>query len=81
MQSQWVRHTAYALVLSYGLSVFFWLGFGVFNLVGFIVVSALTAALGVASGWVLGKKLGITLLATFVFRILAYLLMTGFFQR
>ncbi len=71
-----ITHLVLALITSYGLSVFFWLTLGVFNLIGFIVVSALAAALGLASGMIMQRRLWITVFATLLVRIGLYLLMT-----
>ena len=69
-------HTLLALFVSYGLSIFFWLGLGVFNLVGFVVVSALAAAMGLGAGWVMKKRLWVTIMATLVIRVALYVFMT-----
>ncbi|PHS24609.1 MAG: hypothetical protein COA84_08935 [Robiginitomaculum sp.] len=71
-----MTHALAALFVSYGLSVFFWLGLGVFNLIGFIIVSALAAAMGLGAGWVMKKRLWVTIMATLVIRIALYVLMT-----
>jgi hypothetical protein len=70
-------HFLVALMVSYGLSVAFWLGLGVFNLMGFILVSAIAAALGLGAGWLMGKRLWVTLLVTLLTRLALYVLMTG----
>ncbi len=69
-------HAALALAVSYGLSLFFWFGLGVFNLAGFVIISALAAALGLTAGWRAHKKLWITALATLVVRLMLYVVMT-----
>ena len=71
-----MAHALAALVVSYGLSVYFWLGFGVFNLSGFIVISALAAAMGFIAGWVMKKRLWVTIMATLVIRVALYVVMT-----
>ncbi|PHS28941.1 MAG: hypothetical protein COA85_02430 [Robiginitomaculum sp.] len=70
-----IMHFLGALLVSYGLSVAFWLGLGVFNLMGFVFVSALAAALGVFAGWFMGKHLWVTVLATLLCRLGLYMLM------
>ena len=65
-----------SLALSYGLSVFFWLVLGVFNLGGFIAVSALCGVAGGALGYAAGKKMWVALVATAIIRIVVYLIMT-----
>jgi len=72
-----ITHLLVAGLVSYGLSVAFWLGLGVFNLMGFILVSAMAAALGLGAGWILGKRLWVTLLASLLARLGLYVLMTG----
>jgi len=69
-------HLLVALMVSYGLSVAFWLGLGVFNLMGFILVSAIATVLGVFAGWLMGKRLWVTVLATLLARLALYVLMT-----
>jgi hypothetical protein len=68
-------HFVVALGLAYGLSVFFWLGLGVFNLAGFIVVSALAALAGLLTGWFGNKRLWLTALATVLIRLGLYAFM------
>ena len=69
-------HGVVALALAYGLSLFFWLGLGVFNLPGFMMISFLAAATGLAAGWLAGRRLWLTALVTSVVRIALYVLMT-----
>ncbi len=76
MRGRLWRHIAAALTVSYGLSLGFWLFAGVFNLPGFVLVSALAAALGLAAGWLAGKRLWVTALAAMVFRLVLYYVMT-----
>ena len=72
-----IPHIAIAVIIAYGLSVFFWLGLGVFNPVGFLFVSGLAATLGVITGWALNKRLWITALITLICRLGLYVFMTG----
>jgi hypothetical protein len=44
---------------------------------GFIVMSLLAAAGGVVAGWLAGKRLVITLMATAIIRIAIYVIATG----
>jgi hypothetical protein len=70
-----ITHFIVALGIAYGLSVFFWLGLGVFNLVGFIVVSALAAIAGLLVGWFGKQRLWLTGLATALIRLGLYAFM------
>ncbi len=71
-----LAHILVAALLSYGLSIFFRFAFGVFNLGGFIGVSALAAAIGLLAGWLSGKRLLVTALVTVMVRIGLYYFMT-----
>jgi len=71
-----ITHLLVAVLVSYGLSVMFWLGLGVFNLMGFMLISALAAAVGLGAGWLMGKRLWVTLLASLLARLMLYVLMT-----
>jgi hypothetical protein len=72
-----LRHAFAALLVSFALSVSFWLIWGVFVLPGFIVMSLLAAAGGLLAGWLAGKRLVITLVATAVIRIAIYVIATS----
>jgi len=70
-------HILVALAVSFGLSVIFWLGFGVFVLVGFLLWSVVCAAVGVVIGYfVTRNNIAVTVVATAVIRIAIYLIMT-----
>ena len=70
-------HIVAALVLSFGLSILFWLGFGVFVLVGFILWSLVCAAVGAGAGYFLAKNnILVTAAVTIVLRVAIYLIMT-----
>lgn len=70
-----MAHITLAIIIAYGLSVYFWLGLGVFNLIGFIGVSALAVVIGLAAGWLMGKRLWVTALATLAARLILYAVM------
>ena len=72
-----VRHLLLALAVSFGLSLAFWAIFGVFVLVPFLVVSTLCALAGLAIGWLAGRRLAVTLIATAIIRIGIYFAMTA----
>lgn len=72
-----LRHALGALLVSFALSVSFWLIWGTFVMPGFIVMSLLAAAGGVLSGWLAGKRLVITLVATALIRIAIYIIATS----
>lgn len=72
-----ISHALVALGLSYGLSLYFWLGLGTFNLVGFIFVSAIVALIGGASGWFIKRNLWITAIVTVLLRIAVYWVMAA----
>ena len=52
-----LKHSALALIVSFGLSVFFWLALGVFNLQGFWAVSIGCSFLGVVFGLVFFRRI------------------------
>lgn len=72
-----LRHILLALAISYGLSVFFWLALNVFILTGFIVVSAGCALAGALLGYLAGKRLWVTAIATGAIRLAAFLAVTN----
>ncbi|WP_339748729.1 hypothetical protein [uncultured Maricaulis sp.] len=74
-----LRHLLLAAAVSYGLSGLFWLVLNVFNLQGFIAVSAACALAGALAGWLSGRRLWVTAGATAVIRLVAFFLMTGGF--
>jgi hypothetical protein len=71
------RHLLAALAVSYALSVFFWLGLGVFQLVPFFVVSFGVAVVGAAVGILFKRTLWATIGATVVLRVAIFNLATG----
>ncbi len=71
------RHISLALFLSYGLSLLFWTVLNVFNLPGFIIISALCAIAGAGIGYLWGRRLWLSLLMTFLIRMGVFFLMTG----
>lgn len=71
-----LKNFAAALLVSYVLSIVFWLAFGVFNLPGFIFVSAAAALVGTLVGWLMRTSLIVTLLATAIVRIALFGFMT-----
>ncbi len=68
-----IKHLMLAIGLSYALSLFFWAVFSVFNLQGFILVSAVCALAGAGIGFLTGRRLVVTAIATILIRIAAYL--------
>lgn len=71
-----LKHSALALIVSFGLSVFFWLALGVFNLQGFWAVSIGCAFLGVVLGLVFFRRLWVTGAATAMIRVLVFLVVS-----
>ena len=67
-----ISHALVALGLSYGLSLYFWLGLGTFNF-----VSAIVALIGGASGWFIKRNLWITAIVTVLLRIAVYWVMAA----
>ena len=70
------RHILLALVVAFGLSVAFWLIFGTFVLVGFVLWSLVSAAIGVGVGAFAVRNIVWTGVVTAVVRIVIYLVMT-----
>ncbi len=69
------KHIFAALLVSYGLSLAFWLILHVFNLPGFIFISLACALAGAAAGWLGGQRVWVSIMATFLLRILVYIVM------
>lgn len=74
-----VRQLVLAILVSFGLSLFFWLGLGVFSLPGFLVVSSVCALVGAAGGYFAHGNYWVTAGATAIIRVIAYLTATGGF--
>ena len=73
-----VRNAALGIITGYVLSVLFYLIFGVFQLVGFIVWSLVTGAIGgIIGGLVIRNPVGPILFAA-ILRILWFAVATGF---
>lgn len=72
------RHYGIAFVVSLAMSLFFWLGMGVFNVAGFVFWTCIAALLGSSIGLVAGRRIVVTIIATFVIRLLMFVIMTWF---
>jgi hypothetical protein len=72
-----LRHLLLATIISYGLSGLFWIGLGVFNLPGFVLVSAGSALAGALIDYLAGRRMLVTAGATAVIRLAVFFLMTG----
>lgn len=70
-------HALVALALAFGLSVFFWIAFGTFNLPGFILASLAAALIGGLAGWFLKRNIWITAIVTVIVRLVIYYGMVG----
>jgi len=76
MRQSLTTHVLVALALSFGISISFWAGFGVFVLAGFILWSVVCAAVGVGIGYFLARNnFPVTVLVTIVARVAIYLIM------
>lgn len=74
-----VRHLIPALAISFGLSVLFWAVFHVFAAGPFFFVSVACAIAGALIGYFAGNRLGLTVVATVIVRLAAYLAAGGTF--
>jgi len=72
------KHYLAAIGTSLFLSVMFWLILGVFQLVGFILWTFISALLGSSIGLVAGRKLFVTIIATALIRVIVFVIMTQF---
>ena len=63
------QHLALATLISFGLSVSFWIAFGVFQITPFILVSLGCAFIGALAGRSLGNWLIVTAAATSLVRL------------
>ena len=66
------RHYAVALLVSFALSVLFWVILGVFDWVGFVFWTSIAALLGSSIGLVADRKLWVTVVATALIRFLIF---------
>jgi len=64
------RHYLIAILVSFGLSILFWIALGIFDFVGFLFWSCLAALLGSSVGLVLDRKIWISVVATVIIRLL-----------
>lgn len=64
------RHYLISILVSFGLSVLFWVFLGVFEVVGFLFWSCLAALLGSSIGLVFDRKIWISVLSTIVIRFI-----------
>ena len=69
-----LKHLALAAILSFGLSLGFWVLLGVFDLRGFWVVSTACALIGGLGGYLAGKRIAVTALLTMIVRIAVFAL-------
>jgi len=72
-----LRHILIAALISFGLSVGFWLGLGVFDLQGFVIVSSGVALAGALAGLLFGGRLAVTAGVTLVLRVGVFLAVAG----
>jgi len=72
------KHYLVAFAISLLMSILFWLVFGVFQLAGFILWTFISALLGSSIGLVAGRKLGVTVAATIIIRLIVFIIMTQF---
>jgi hypothetical protein len=68
-----LRHAGLALAISFGLSVLFWLGLGVFGPTSFWLASLSSAILGLAFGYFIFRKLLMTAIATVLVRVTIFM--------
>lgn len=68
-----------AVVLSFALSVAFWLMYGVFNLAGFIIWSVVSGVVGGLLGELVMRNLIGGLLFAAVIRIAVFIVLSGLF--
>lgn len=61
-------HAAIAAAISFGISIYAWLGLGVFLAGPFWAVSTGVAAIAVLAGWLSGRRLLVTAFAAFLLR-------------
>lgn len=67
-------HAAVGLAVAFGLSVVFWLAFGVFDLAGFLIWSTVYGLAGAAIGYAV-RRIVVTLAATAVLRVAHFVLL------
>jgi len=69
------RHYFVSMVTALGLSLLFWALFGVFDFVGFIFWTCISALLGSSIGLVLDRKIWISVVSTAAIRTLIFTIM------
>ena len=72
------KHYAVAFAVSVVLSLFFWVGLGVFNIAGFVFWTCIAALLGSSIGLVANRRLWITIVSTVAIRTVIFVIMTWF---
>ena len=71
-------HLLIAALISFGLSIYAWLGLGVFALIPFLIVSSLCALAGAIIGrWMAGSNIMLTIGATTLIRVAVFVGMAG----
>jgi len=68
------RHYIIALAVSLVLSLLFWAAFGVFEIVGFVLWTSISALLGSSIGLVSDRKLWVTVIATTLIRTMIFVI-------
>jgi len=71
------HHFFLAALISFGLSLVFWRAFGGFYPVSLFLISGSCAAIGAMTGWLLGKKLWVTMLAAALLRVIIFVAILG----
>ena len=75
---RFLTHLVIASLISFGLSIYAWLGLGVFELIPFFIVSGVCALTGaVIGGWLAGSNIMITIGMTALIRVAVFLVAAG----
>lgn len=72
-----LKHFGLALVISFALSIAFWVVFDIFELIAFFVVSIACAVAGAAIGVAFRRSLVLTSIATAAIRIAVFFVITN----
>lgn len=75
---RFMTHLLVATLISFGLSIYAWIGLGIFALLPFLTVSSVCAFAGAAiGGWLAGSNIMITMGSTTLIRVAVFLVMVG----
>ncbi len=79
MKQNLVYHLIAGVLTGFGLSLLFYVSFGIFNAAGFVIWSIATGVLGGLAGGLWLKSIGATLGITMFLRVIVFAALSGLF--